>query len=65
MRWSIRFNQKSIYGKKHTKRITEGELWYLVETGRENVKNNGVLDGVMDRDSIECSGHALDEVVNG
>ena len=25
---------------KHTKRITEGEIWELVETGRENVKNN-------------------------
>ena len=36
---------------KHTKRITEGELWDLMETGRENVKNNGVLDGSMDLES--------------
>ena len=25
---------------KHTKRISEGELWELMETGRGNVKNN-------------------------
>ena len=33
---------------KHIKSITKGELWELVETGRENVKNIGVMDGVMD-----------------
>ena len=33
---------------KHIKRIMEGELWYLMETGRENVKNIGFIDGVMD-----------------
>ena len=29
---------------KHMKIITEVELWYLVETVRENVKNIGVTD---------------------
>ena len=44
---------------KHAKRITEGELWELVETGGENVKNNGVMDGVMNCDSTEYSIHEL------
>ena len=35
---------------KHMKRITEGELWDIVETGRYNVKNIRVMDGVMYRD---------------
>ena len=35
---------------KHANRITEGEIWELVETGRENIKNNGVFDGVVDFD---------------
>ena len=49
---------------KHAKRIIEGELWELVETGRENVKNNGVLDGVMDCDLIEYSSHKLANDMN-
>ena len=44
---------------KHTKRITEGELWRLVKTGRENVNNDGVADGVTDFDSTEYSSHSL------
>ena len=36
---------------KHTNRITERELWEIEKTRTENVKNNGVLDGVMGRDS--------------
>ena len=36
---------------KHTKRITEGELWGIVKTGMENVKNDQVMDGVIDYDS--------------
>ena len=49
---------------KHTKRITEGEIWEFVETGRENFKNNGVLDGVMYCYSTEYSYHALADAVN-
>ena len=49
---------------KHAKRITEGELWDLAETGEENVRNNGVLDGVMNCDSAEDSSHALNNDVN-
>ena len=49
---------------KHTKRITEGELWDLVKTGRKNANNNGVLDGVIYRDSTEYSIHALADDVN-
>ena len=45
-------------------RITEGELWELVESGRKNVKNNGLLDRVMDNESTEYSSHALADAVN-
>ena len=34
---------------KHMKSIMEGKLWELVETGGDNVKNNRVLYGVIDR----------------
>ena len=44
---------------KHAKRITEGELWEIMETGMEDVNNNGVLDGVTDCDSTEYSRHEL------
>ena len=33
--------------------------------GRENVKNNGVLDGFMDRDLTESYSRALTDAVNG
>ena len=36
-----------------------------METGRDNVNNNGVLDGVMDIESTEYSSHALPEVMDG
>ena len=49
---------------KHEKRIIEREPWELVETGRENIKNNGVLDGFMDCKSTEYSSHALANAVN-
>ena len=32
---------------RHMKRIIEGELWYLMDTGRENVKKTGVTDDVI------------------
>ena len=36
---------------KHMNWITEGELWEIAKTRTENVNNNGVLYGVMGRDS--------------
>ena len=50
---------------KQIKRITEGELWELVENGRDNVKNTRVVDDVIKRDKTEYSSHALAEVVDG
>ena len=44
---------------KNAKRIKKEDIWELVETGRENVKNNGVVDGVTDFDSTEYSSHSL------
>ena len=35
--------------------ITEEKRWELVEIGRENVKNIGLMDEIMERDKIECS----------
>ena len=42
----------------------EGEHWDLVETGMYNVKNNGVMDGVMDFDPLECYSHSRANKVN-
>ena len=50
---------------RHTRRITEGEIWELMDTGRENVKKTGVTDDVITRDKTEYSSHAHAEVVNG
>ena len=47
------------------KRITEGELWDIVETVSEDVKITRVTDDVMERDKTEYSSHSLDEVVDG
>ena len=49
----------------HIKRITEEELWELLETGRDDVKNNRVTDDLIKRDKTEYSSHALSEVVGG
>ena len=49
---------------KQTKIFTEGELWDLMEIRRENVKNNEVLDGVMDFESTEYSSHTLANTMN-
>ena len=38
---------------KHGKKITEGEIQDIMDTGRENVSNNGFMDGVKDFDSTE------------
>ena len=47
------------------KRIAEGELLEIEETGRGNINNNRVLDGFMDRNSTESQSRALAEVVDG
>ena len=50
---------------KHTKRITEGKLWNIMETGRENVKNTRVTDDVIKYNKTEYSSHTLTKVVYG
>ena len=50
---------------RHMRRITEGELWELVDTGRDNVNKTGVTDDVIAGDKTEYFSHALTEVVNG
>ena len=49
---------------KHTQRIVEVKLLEIVETVRDNIKNNRLLDGVMDNDLTEYSRHALAYAVN-
>ena len=48
---------------KHTKIITESEIQDLVETGKENVKND-VVDEVVNYDSTEYSIHTLANTVD-
>ena len=50
---------------RHMRRIIEGELWELVDTGRDNVKKTGVTDGVIARVDTGYYSHALAEVVYG
>ena len=50
---------------KHMKRITEIELWDLVETGRDNVKNIGFMDEIMECEKTKYSSHAIAEVLDG
>ena len=50
---------------KHMKRITEGELRELVETGRDNVNNTRVTYDVIKRDKTEYYSHSLAEVLDG
>ena len=50
---------------RHMRRITEGELWELMDTGSENVKNKEVMDDVINRDNTEYYSHTLAEVVDG
>ena len=49
----------------HLKRITEGELWELVDTGRDDVNNTIVMDDVISPDKTEYFILALVEVVDG
>ena len=50
---------------KHMKRITEGELWEIVETRRENIKIIRVTYDVIKCDKNEYSSHTLSEFVDG
>ena len=47
------------------KRITEVELWELVDAGRENVNNTIVTDDVINGNNTKYTSHALAEVVDG
>ena len=49
--------QKADFVKAHLKRITEGELWKIVYTGRDNINNTRVTDVII-RDKTEYSNHA-------
>ena len=49
---------------RHMRRITEGELWELVDTGRGDIKKTGFTYGVITFDKTEYSNHAFAEVVN-
>ena len=55
-------NGSDTYYAKHVNNIRG--LWELLETGRENINNNGVLDGVMNLDLTEYSTHALTDAMN-
>ena len=37
---------------RHMRRITEGELWELVDTGKENFNNTEVTNAVITHDNI-------------
>ena len=50
---------------KHMNRITEEELWEIVDTGRDNSKNDRVTNDFINSDNTEYSSHAILEVVEG
>ena len=58
-------NTSEAYFARHMRRITEGELWELVDTGRENVKKNGLTDDIINLDKTQYPSHALAEVMDG
>ena len=58
-------NTLEVYFASLMKRIKEGELLELVDTGRENVKNNRVTVDVINHDKTEYSSHKLAGVVDG
>ena len=58
-------NTSEAYFSRHTKTITNRELWELMETGRDNVNNNRVMDEVIIHNKTEYSSHALAEFVDG
>ena len=58
-------NTSEAYFARHMRSITEGELWEIVDTGRENIKKTGVTDDIITRDRTEYSIHALAVVMGG
>ena len=58
-------NTSEAYFARHMRSITEGELWEIVDTGRENIKKTGVKYDIITRDKTEYSSHALDVVMDG
>ena len=44
--------------------VTEGELWELMDTGRENFNNTRVTDDVISRKNTVYCSHTLTEVVD-
>ena len=58
-------NTLEAYFARHMKRITEGELWELVDTGRENFKKAGVTGDIITRNKTVYSSYVLAEVVDG
>ena len=57
-------NTPEAYFSRHMKSITEGKIWELVDTGRENVKKTGFTDDVIKRDKTGYSSHTLAEVMD-
>ena len=53
------------YFLEHIRIITEKELWNLLYTGRENVKNTRVTNDVITYYKTKYSSYALAEAVNG
>ena len=49
---------------RHMRRITKGEPWELVGTGRDNVNKTGVTDEVITRDKTGYFSHTLTKLVN-
>ena len=58
-------NTSELVFVKTMKRITEGELWELVETGRENVKNARFREDLFKHDKTEYYSHTLAAVADG
>ena len=49
----------------HMRSITEGELWEIIYTGRDNYRKTGVTDDVITRNNSEYYSHTLAEIMNG
>ena len=57
-------NTSEAYFARHMKRITELELWEIMDTGMENVNNTRVIETIISRDNTEYSSHTLSEVLD-
>ena len=58
-------NSSEEYFARNMRRITEGELWEIVDTGRENIKKTGVTDYVTTCDKNEYPIHEITEFMDG